>query len=261
MSLHNAKILYLFIEITDLYQQRLFFEQGFNLKVIEIDRHLPHHHHGVVKYDAGNVILSLNLAHPKRFNSQATDGVVTVFSSRRDILAELHRINYGIQRPGNLIADLDNHLYVIQPPAIANEINAHSDTHISELRLSTNDLKASQDFYGETLDLPSERDPAGRGITFTPGTLKLTLQNEEPELLPPRTRDNTYFIVFHVHDIRDAYEQLGRRGVRFQSRPGFSEIGGTVRFQDPSGHTLLLYEPSRECLEWDSGAKVKEILS
>jgi hypothetical protein len=40
---------------------------------------------------------------------------------------------------------------------------------------------------------------------------------------------------------------------------GFSEIGGTIRFDDPSGHRLCLYVPSRESLTWGSGPKVLEL--
>ena len=53
---------------------------------------------------------------------------------------------------------------------------------------------------------------------------------------------------------------LEARGLEFRGvRVGFSEIGGTTRFDDPSGHRLCLYVPSEESLTWGSGPKVLEI--
>jgi hypothetical protein len=54
---------------------------------------------------------------------------------------------------------------------------------------------------------------------------------------------------------------LVERGLAFQgSRIAHSEIGATARFEDPSGHRICIYEPSKECLSWSSGAKVMEIM-
>jgi hypothetical protein len=55
-------------------------------------------------------------------------------------------------------------------------------------------------------------------------------------------------------------QALVQRGLHFKgTRVGYSDIGGTTRFVDPSGHVFCLYEPSQESLTWGSGSKVKEI--
>ena len=73
-------------------------------------------------------------------------------------------------------------------------------------------------------------------------------------------RHDTYLIVFHTSDIVATQEQLAGRGAPFKrTRPGYSEIGGSSRFEDPAGHHLCLYQPSEESLTWGSGPKVMEI--
>ena len=47
------------------------------------------------------------------------------------------------------------------------------------------------------------------------------------------------------------------RGLGFSTRRvAYSKIGGTTRFEDPSGHRFCLYEPSDDSLTWGSGQKV-----
>jgi hypothetical protein len=54
---------------------------------------------------------------------------------------------------------------------------------------------------------------------------------------------------------------LSHRGVSFPHPPRFSEIGGAVRFRDPSGNQFCLYEPSEVSLTWGSGEKLRKIMS
>jgi hypothetical protein len=68
-------------------------------------------------------------------------------------------------------------------------------------------------------------------------------------------------MVFYTADVVDAERALRARGVAFSSSAGFSDIGGTARFRDPSGHTFCLYQPSAESLTWGSAGKVAELMT
>jgi len=74
----------------------------------------------------------------------------------------------------------------------------------------------------------------------------------------PRTA--TSLIVFYTRDIGETTQTLSERGIQFRSQhAGFSEIGGTIRFDDPSENRLCLYQPSAESLTWGSGPKILEL--
>src|SRR5690349_13666307 len=118
MSLRWSPLLYIFLEVSSLPRQREFLEHVLGLRVIENQFHPPHEHHGLVKYDAGGSILSLNLWVQSKFQGDSSDGMVTVFSADREkeILERLGERGYSLpERPGSVFTDVDDHHYVLLP--------------------------------------------------------------------------------------------------------------------------------------------------
>jgi hypothetical protein len=54
---------------------------------------------------------------------------------------------------------------------------------------------------------------------------------------------------------------VSRRRAGFKPRVLRSSIGVVAAFEDPSGHSLFLYEPSEESLGTRSGQKIQDILT
>src|SRR4051794_27909669 len=105
--LTNSPICFLFIDVTTMTESRLFFEQVLGLPVIEHQWHPPHHRHGVIKYDAGAIILSLNLAEPPDPTSHKRDGIVVrVFVPDRGKIFET-AVARGFPVRGDTILDAD----------------------------------------------------------------------------------------------------------------------------------------------------------
>jgi predicted enzyme related to lactoylglutathione lyase len=248
-GLRHSPLLYVFLDIADLPRERALLEGDVRLGVIEIERHLPHERHGVVKYDAGGLILSLNLSTPGKFRGDASDALVTVLD-----LDPAGPTEAG----GSLLTDPWGHHFVLRHRAAA---GGPTSPVAAELRLAVDDVQASVPFYGERLGLDA-------GVA-QPGTARFRTATVDL-LLEPRARAvdgraldrRTVLIVFHTHDIEAARAELLDRGVVFDNRRvARSRIGGTIRFTDPSGHRFCLYEPSPETLLWGSGAKVIELSS
>jgi hypothetical protein len=74
-------------------------------------------------------------------------------------------------------------------------------------------------------------------------------------------RHSACLMVFYTSDVEAAKQALARRGLTFRSGVGFSDIGGTARFNDPSGHIFCLYQPSAESLMWGSADKVLDLMT
>lgn len=269
MSLQSAKVLYIFLDVTQLSHQRCLFEDILSLRIIEQEPHFPHHQHGVIKYDAGDTILSLNIANSK-FDRSDLDGIITVFSTFQldQIKTALHKIccTSSVESK-EIFRDQDNHQYLLRPimnntSRVQNTLKMpeKSHTYIQELHLNSRSMIQSLNFYRDILGLKQlNRDK--KTATFTTGNINLviydfySLNNQIP------IRNGGYLTVFHVWNIHTTYYELSKRGLEFQTPIGFSEIGGTAKFLDPTGHQFCLYEPSRECLSWSSGSKVKEIIA
>lgn len=250
MSLATAKVLYVFLDTPSLRRKRRLLEGGLGLPVIENERHGPHHQHGIVKYDAGDVILSLNHTSRRRFAGGGSDGVRLVFT-------------VGTDRPGPALAahlpagtgeltDPDRHEYLLQPGG-----GDGGTPSLTELRLSVDRLADAVAFYRDALGLRvGEQSADGAVLTAGPG-VRLVLR-ERPGFRPRNPPG--LLIVFHTPDVRATYQDLQRHGLSFRSQVRFEEIGGTARFADPDGHRLCLYEPSPACLRWGSGPKVRAIV-
>jgi catechol 2,3-dioxygenase-like lactoylglutathione lyase family enzyme len=246
-GLRDAALLYVFLETRDLDEQRAVLERGLGLPVIEVEPHLPHERHGVVKYDAGGLVLSLNISTPSRFADTGSDALALVFDgpppdgvpgvTRRD-LAE-----------GALLTDRHGHHYLFRSGRPAG---------VTEVRLAVPDLGAAAAFYGGVLGLASA--PRRGGAAFATATCDLVLEETAAAIDGRPPRRHNFLVVFHSAAVEDLKDELEARGVPFKgSRVGYSEIGGTIRFEDPAGHWLCLYQPSEECLRWGSGPKVCEL--
>jgi catechol 2,3-dioxygenase-like lactoylglutathione lyase family enzyme len=261
MSLYNAPLLYVFFETFALEHQREFCERVIGLPVIENQFYPPHEYHGLVKYDGGQVVLSLNLSSERKFQNDASDGMITVMAVDDEMTLHERLRRYGYTPPqeaGSLFTDAYGHHYIFRatPPASAQSLPV-----VQELRLTVTDLPASLAFYGGILglDLLEQTQDQAR---FATGTVDLVLElgAAAPDGRP--IRHDKCLIVFYGANIEGVHAALIRRGLQFKaSRVGYSDIGGTARFADPSGHVLCLYEPSEESLTWGSGAKVKAIIA
>lgn len=247
-GLCESQLLYLFLDVSSLPRHRTFFEETLRMPVVENQFQPPHHHHGLVKYDAGDIILSLNLFGPGKFSSQKSDGLTV-------ICAPVEPHGSSVNGPG-VFSDWDGHHYVLPDPDTAGHTSA---TAIQELRFTVDDIRASIRMYGEVLGLRLV-ERTSTTARFATGTIDIVLQESTlaPDGLP--IRRSAYLPVFYAADVVAMHAELQRRGLEFSQDVGFSDIGGTARFLDNSGNTFCLYQPSAESLEWGSGEKVKELV-
>jgi predicted enzyme related to lactoylglutathione lyase len=242
-SLCRSPLLYVFLDIAGLEDERALLEDVVGLPVIEVEAHLPHERHGVVKYDAGPLILSLNLSTPGKFNADASDALVTV-------------LNVAVGTPPRLRTDPWGHHLLLRPRAAGAPA---APPQVAELRLAVDDVDVSVGFYEQRLGL--ELLERGTGLArFATGSAPLLLEQRTRAVDGRRLDRRTVLIVFHTAGIEEVREDLVGRGVVFDNRRvAYSKIGGTTRFTDPSGHRFCLYEPSLESLTWGSGPKVIEV--
>ncbi|HEV7990880.1 MAG TPA: VOC family protein [Gemmatimonadaceae bacterium] len=251
MSLRHAPLLYVFYETSRIREERQLFESIIGVPVIEVEPHLPHHRHGVFKYDGGGIILSHNMTGPSRFVDDESDGLVMVFGVPASFsFPTLYREGHATERRHGVATDDEGHHYRFVPQ------ESLARTIATELQLIATDLNESIVFYRDVLDLELvERTDVT--ACFATGSVPLRLIAGTTAIDGRRLRHETYLIVFHTPDIDQTREELVARGLEFKSpRVGFSEIGGTIRFDDPTGNRCCLYVPSEESLTWGSGPKV-----
>ncbi|GAA0459749.1 hypothetical protein Ade02nite_13820 [Paractinoplanes deccanensis] len=230
MSLRDRPLPYIFLEAQGLAAERAYLEQRVGLPVIETDDD-PGHRHGVVKYAAGPVILSLNLSPASRFRLSGSDGLTIVCAGGSRLVTDPHGHHF-------LLGD--------RPPVVA------------ELRLRVTDLAASVAFYRDVLGL---RQPDPGTAAFATGSVPIVLTAAPLAADGRRIRHDTYLLVFHTPDIDRTAAELSAAGLTFTGRGvGSKRIGRTIRFTDPSGHRFCLYEPSDEALGDRSGATLRQIL-
>jgi len=263
MSLCNSKIVYLFIDTMNLPLEQQFLEEVMGLEVIENTYHPPHHRHGVLKYDAGDTILALNIA-DSAFDPAGSDRVVTVFgaSPMREAQVYARLQANGLAAPriqGGEFADPDAHRFALCPRALTEPwMMEEAPPRLEALRLSVDDLPASIRFYREQLGLTLVTR-SETSATFASGNVDLVLHTRDAEASsePPRWG---FLTVFHTEDVRDTTDALRDLGVTGITAARFSQIGGTSRFKDPTGHRFCLYQPSAECLGWESGPLLQQII-
>lgn len=129
---------------------------------------------------------------------------------------------------------------------------------VVSLILYVDDLSASREFYERRLGLRTvecDDDSA----TYDAGgiTLSLHLASRHGVTLAGR-HDDASDIVFMVDDFDTMREALQRRGVEFMRQRTY-DVGAVTDFYDPSGHRLMIYQPSEEALGWPSGQKLRDV--
>jgi catechol 2,3-dioxygenase-like lactoylglutathione lyase family enzyme len=256
VRLRHAPLLYVFYETRVLERQRQLLETILGLPVIEVDPRQPRHRHGVVKYDGGTLVISLNLSTARRFRQDSSDALVAVFDidPAWGVAERLGSGDHG------LFTDAHGHHYVVRPAATCGQAGP-VPPRIAELRLRVEDLTASVRFYRDVLGLELLGQTAGIARLAT-GTIPLVLERGPEAVDGRKSRYDTYLLVFHTADIEATRASLAAKGLTFSSgNVGTREIGATIRFNDPSGHRFCLYKPSAESLTWGSGPRVKEIVA
>jgi catechol 2,3-dioxygenase-like lactoylglutathione lyase family enzyme len=115
--------------------------------------------------------------------------------------------------------------------------------------LGVDDLEAARQFYGTTLGITVESDPAGLRLMLPGGTSLFVYES-------PAFRAAGYTVLnFEVEDIDSAVAELAAAGVQLERYPGMSHDDlGVVRgrvagqgpdiawFRDPAGNTLSILQ-------------------
>lgn len=253
LTMRGAPLLYVFLDVHSLAAERHTLEGVLGLPVVELEPHMPHERHGVVKYDAGRMLLSLNLSTRGKFRPEESDALVTVLGVGSPAAARRRLPGRGAlaERPdGLLFTDPSGHHFLLQegPPGVR------------ELRLVVDDLAASLAFYRDTLDLELV-EVTPRAVRFATGSVPLVLVPAAGATDGRRPQRRTVLIVFHASDVDALVADMTHRGLIFANRRAyFTDIGGSIRFADPSGHRICVYQPSAESLTWGSGPKVLDVV-
>ena len=110
--------------------------------------------------------------------------------------------------------------------------------------ISTSDLAAAMDFYGNVLGLPRSsvwqrpgEEPVG--AEFETGSLTLALLASAS--LHLEFRPNNHPIALHVDDVEAARAELESRGVSFTADTLDSGVCLQAFFEDPDGNALALH--------------------
>jgi catechol 2,3-dioxygenase-like lactoylglutathione lyase family enzyme len=129
---------------------------------------------------------------------------------------------------------------------------------VVSLILYVDDLSASREFYERRLGLRAvECDEDS--VVYDSGGIQLWLNVASRHGVRLAGRhDDASDIVFLVDDLNVMRDALERRGVEFMRRRTY-DVGAVTDFYDPSGHRLMLYQPSKEALSWPSGQKLRDV--
>jgi len=183
--------MYVFFETSMLDAQRTFFESVLQLPLIEIEPHLPHHRHGVVKYDAGGVVISLNLTGPSRFAKTTSDALTTVFaeapgtSSVADRLSDAKNLGVVRREAGvTRFTDRNGHHYRFLASAERMETRGSSPV-VERIHLCVKDLESAIEFYADRLGLQLTGRDDGRAI-FATGSVNLELEERTTAVMVER---------------------------------------------------------------------------
>jgi catechol 2,3-dioxygenase-like lactoylglutathione lyase family enzyme len=110
------------------------------------------------------------------------------------------------------------------------------------ITVSTKDLAAAREFYGEVLGLPCsalwrESDPIG--AEYETGSLTIALLDSAAMGL--EAHPNNHPIALHVDDVEAARAELESRGVSFIPETVDSGVCHMAYFHDPDGNALMLH--------------------
>lgn len=106
--------------------------------------------------------------------------------------------------------------------------------------LPTHDVRASAEFYGETLGLHrSVYMPERNFAEFETGNLTLSIIDAEKMGLEHHT--TRHEIALHVDDVKAARKTLEKRGVSFRGDIFDTGVCHMAFFSDPEGNALMLH--------------------
>ncbi len=113
-------------------------------------------------------------------------------------------------------------------------------TGVDFVPLSTNNLEAAAEFYGQTLGLPrSVYMPERNFAEFETGNLTLSIINGEAMGIGHNVNKNA--VALHVDDVQAAREALEQRGVEFYGETFDTGVCHMAFFSDPDGNALMLH--------------------
>ena len=113
-------------------------------------------------------------------------------------------------------------------------------TGVDFVPVSTRDIEAAAEFYGETLGLPrAVYYPERNFAEFETGNLTLSLINGEAMGIGHHVNRNA--IALHVDDVEAARRTLEERGVEFQGDVLDTGVCHMAFFSDPDGNALMLH--------------------
>lgn len=241
-------LVYVFLDTSDLAGKRELLEAVLGLIPVETDPHAPHEHHGVIKYDAGPLLIALNIAgRPPVPPWQHALSLGVRSDDPAAVLSGAARLGSTLEAGTDRFVDPDGHIF-----AVGAGPTGPGHAAVDELRLGVQSVPHALPFYLDQLGLALTEQAPGHAVVST-GNLRLRLQEG------PALDKRGYLIVFHTPDLRTTRAVLERRGVVFRSGVEDTEIGLTCRLSDPDHHVFCLYEPSDEALSWGAGAKIIEI--
>ncbi|HMK94745.1 MAG TPA: VOC family protein [Candidatus Limnocylindrales bacterium] len=108
--------------------------------------------------------------------------------------------------------------------------------------LPASDLRKGKEFYQDLLKLPVKFDFSNMGmVAFKVG------ENEPAIILKDTSKfpDSKPTIWFVVDSVREEYERLSAKGLRFLSEPFEIHTGMAVEFEDPFGNRLGITDYSK----------------
>jgi predicted enzyme related to lactoylglutathione lyase len=113
-------------------------------------------------------------------------------------------------------------------------------TGVDFVSLPSNDLDASERFYGTVLGLPFvKRWGDMPGVEFQAGNLTIAIM--EPTAFGQEFRTHAVPLALAVDDVTAARAELEARGVTFVTDVFDSGVCHQAIFRDPSGNTLALH--------------------
>lgn len=105
--------------------------------------------------------------------------------------------------------------------------------------LPADNLDIAKDFYKTKLGFDIKFDFADKGMTA------FKVGDNEPAIIVSSLPNAKPAIWFTVDDVRQAYEELKQKGIRFLSEPFEIMTGLSVEFTDPFGNKLGLTDYSK----------------
>lgn len=109
--------------------------------------------------------------------------------------------------------------------------------HVDFIGIPTRDVARAKRFFGETLELPLEKD-SDRWAEFRAGQITLGIWN--PEQMG-RTFTRSSSVALRVADVAAARAELEARGVEFDGDTIDTGVCHMAPFRDPDGNTFMLH--------------------